>query len=203
MKYQKGIWIPKKDTWKVWSKNYEIKAYNKLQLKGDLCLDIGSHVGIWSKRLSKDFNKVICFEPLQKHIDCHMKNCENLNNIQLFKYALSDEEIQTEMITMDFNSGMSSFVEKKFKEPISKVIVNTKTLDSFNLPKVDFMKIDVEGYEKNVIIGGEKTIKKYHPKIYMEVWDKNLKSITKIMNSMGYSVNKFVTNNYLCEWVGM
>ena len=76
MRYQKGIWIPKKDTWKVWSKNYEIKAYNKLQLKGDLCLDIGSHVGIWSKRLSKDFNKVICFEPLQKHIDCHMKNCE-------------------------------------------------------------------------------------------------------------------------------
>ena len=64
------------------------------------------------------------------------------------------------------------------------------------------MKIDVEGYEKNVIIGGEKTIKKYHPKIYMEVWDKNLKSITKIMNSMGYSVNKFISNNYLCEWVG-
>ena len=203
MRYQKGIWIPKKDTWEVWSKSYEIRAYNKLQLKGDLCLDIGSHVGIWSKRLSKDFNKVICFEPLQKHIDCHMKNCENLNNIQLFKYALSDEEIQTEMITIDYNSGMSSFVEKKFKEPISKVIVNTKTLDSFNLPKVDFMKIDVEGYEKNVIIGGEKTIKKYHPKIYIEVWDKNLKSITKIMNSMGYSVNKFVTNNYLCEWVGM
>ena len=46
--------------------------------KAALCLDIGSHVGIWSKRLSKDFNKVICFEPLQKHIDCHMKNCENL-----------------------------------------------------------------------------------------------------------------------------
>ena len=36
----------------------------------------------------------------------------------------------------------------------------------------------------------------------MEVWDKNLKSITKIMNSMGYSVNKFISNNYLCEWVG-
>ena len=132
-----------------------------------------------------------------------MRNCGNLNNIELYEYALSNEEIQTEMITIDYNSGMSSFVEKKFKEPISKVIVNTKTLDSFNLPKVDFMKIDVEGYEKNVIIGGEKTIKKYHPKIYMEVWDKNLKSITKIMNSMGYSVNKFVTNNYLCEWVGM
>ena len=74
MRYQKGIWIPKKDTWKVWSKSYEIKAYNKLQLKGDLCLDIGSHVGIWSKRLSKDLNKVICFETLQKHIDCHMRN---------------------------------------------------------------------------------------------------------------------------------
>ena len=115
MRYQKGIWIPKKDTWEVWSKSYEIRAYNKLQLKGDLCLDIGSHVGIWSKRLSKDFNKVICFEPLQKHIDCHMRNCGNLNNIELYEYALSNEEIQTEMITIDYNSGMSSFVEKKFK----------------------------------------------------------------------------------------
>ena len=92
MKYQKGIWIPEDDNEKSWSEGYESRQYKKLNLSGKLCLDIGAHVGIWTKRLSRDFDDVICFEPLPKHIDCHKKNCEGLNNVTLHQYALSDEE---------------------------------------------------------------------------------------------------------------
>ena len=60
MKKQKKIWIPEKDTWSGWSENYESREYKKLQLNGNLCLDIGAHVGIWTKRLSRDFSQVIC-----------------------------------------------------------------------------------------------------------------------------------------------
>ena len=81
MKKQKGIWIPEKDTWYGWGENFESREYKKLQLCGNFCLDIGAHVGIWTKRLSRDFSQVLCFEPLQKHIECHKKNCEDLNNV--------------------------------------------------------------------------------------------------------------------------
>ena len=53
MRYQQGIWLPDKDTASFWSDEYEKRDYNKLNLSGDVCLDIGAHVGIWTKRLSE------------------------------------------------------------------------------------------------------------------------------------------------------
>ena len=196
MKKQKGIWIPEKDTWYGWGENFESREYKKLQLSGNLCLDIGAHVGIWTKRLSRDFSQVLCFEPLQKHIECHKKNCEDLNNVTLYEYALSDVETNSIMTTREFNSGMSSLLERKFKDK-DTVIVKTKTLDSFNLPKVDFMKIDVEGYEAQVLSGAKETIIKWKPKIYIEIWEKNVNTISKILDGMGYSVTKMSGLNYL------
>ena len=196
MRMQKKIWIPEKDTWSGWSENYESREYKKLQLNGNLCLDIGAHVGIWTKRLSRDFSQVICFEPLQKHIECHKKNCENLSNVTLYACALSDVETNSVMSTRDFNSGMSSLLNKKFKDK-DEVIVKTKTLDSFNLPKVDFMKIDVEGYEAQVLSGAKKTILKWKPKIYIEIWPKYVDTVSKILGEMGYSITKMSDLNYL------
>ena len=196
MKKQKGIWIPEKDTYSKWGKDFEGREYKKLHLSGNLCLDIGAHVGIWTKRLSRDFSQVICFEPLQKHIECHKKNCEDLNNVTLYEYALSDVETNSIMTTKDFNSGMSSLLERKFKDK-DTVIVKTKTLDSFNLPKIDFMKIDVEGYEAQVLSGAKETIVKWKPKIYIEIWEKNVNTISKILDSMGYSITKMSNLNYL------
>ena len=196
MKKQKGIWIPEKDTWYGWGENFESREYKKLQLSGNLCLDIGAHFCIWTKRLSRDFSQVLCFEPLQKHIECHKKNCEDLNNVTLYEYALSDVETNSIMTTRDFNSGMSSLLERKFKDK-DTVIVKTKTLDSFNLPKVDFMKIDVEGYEAQVLSGAKETIIKWKPKIYIEIWEKNVNTISKILDGMGYSVTKMSGLNYL------
>jgi hypothetical protein len=103
------------------------------------------------------------------------------------------------MTTRKFNSGMSSLLTtRKFKDGY-KLTVETKTLDSFDFPKIDFIKMDVEGYEEKVIAGGMNTILKHLPKIYMEIWPKNLNSMTELMNGMGYSVNQVSETNYLCE----
>ena len=187
MKKQRGIWIPTQDNWKGWSSNFEKAEYNKLNLGGNLAIDIGAHVGIWSRRLSEDFSEVICFEPLAKHIECHKMNCEKLDNVTLFECALSDRETESVMTTKDNNSGMSSLHPSNFRNK-SEEVVQTKTIDSFDFPKMDFMKIDVEGWEEQVILGGLETIKKYNPKIYIEIWRKNYDSISEIFNEMGYSL---------------
>ena len=152
-----------------------------------MAIDIGAHVGIWSQRLSRDFSEVICFEPLSKHIECHKMNCEKLDNVTLFECALSDRETESVMTTKDNNSGMSSLHPSNFRNK-SEEVVQTKTIDSFDFPKMDFMKIDVEGWEEQVILGGLETIKKYNPKIYIEIWRKNYDSISEIFNEMGYSL---------------
>ena len=187
MKKQRGIWIPTQDNWKGWGLGYEKSEYNKLNLGGNLAIDIGAHVGIWSRRLSEDFSEVICFEPLAKHIECHKMNCEKLDNVTLFECALSDRETESVMTTKDNNSGMSSLHPLKFRNK-SEEVVQTKTIDSFDLPKMEFMKIDVEGWEEQVILGGLETIKKYNPKIYIEILIKNYDNIFEIFNDMGYSL---------------
>ena len=189
MKNREGIWVPENETpkWWTWTDKYDEKEYNKLNLSGDVCLDIGAHIGLWTKKLSKDFNQVICFEPLQIHIDCHKKNCKELDNITLHECALSDSETDSIMTTNKLNSGMSTLLEPNWEDK-DTVIVKTKTLDSFNLPKVDFIKIDVEGYELQVLSGGRETITKYKPKIYIETSNSNLRSATYILNEIGYSL---------------
>ena len=91
------------------------------------------------------------------------------------------------MKTKDNNSGMSSLHPLKFRNK-SEEVVQTKTIDSFDLPKMEFMKIDVEGWEEQVILGGLETIKKYNPKIYIEIRIKNYDNIFEIFNDMGYSL---------------
>ena len=121
---------------------------------------------------------------MQKHIECHKKNCEGLDNITLHECALSDAEANGLMKTQDYNSGISS-LQTGFKDKLTSIdphsfkenyMVKTKTLDSFNLSGIDFIKIDVEGYELHVLSGGRETIAKNKPKLFIEIWNSNLRS---------------------------
>ena len=56
-----------------------------------------------------------------------------------------------------------------------EIEIATRTLDSFNLPKLDFMKIDVEGHEVPLLEGAIDTIDVYAPIIFIEIHDKNRK----------------------------
>jgi hypothetical protein len=53
--------------------------------------------------------------------------------------------------------------------------IKVTTIDSLTLPKLDFIKLDVEGDELNVLIGGYNTIKKFKPKMFIEINEHTLK----------------------------
>ncbi|EPP8258570.1 FkbM family methyltransferase [Escherichia coli] len=63
--------------------------------------------------------------------------------------------------------------------------------------KVDFIKIDVEGYELNCICGAEKTIKNNRPAIFCEAIDKNITSeVVAFLAGLGYEGFWFIGNRY-------
>jgi hypothetical protein len=53
--------------------------------------------------------------------------------------------------------------------------IKVTTIDSLTLPKLDFIKLDVEGDELNVLIGGYNTITKFKPKMFIEINEHTLK----------------------------
>ena len=76
----KRIFVPDCDDWYKWGADYEQKEYDEVIQcisKFDVALDIGAHVGIWSRRLAEKFKTVVAFEPVPSHIECWKKNMEN------------------------------------------------------------------------------------------------------------------------------
>ena len=126
-------------------------------------IDAGANYGIMSYNLNSKFSKIYAFEVDTPVRDCLIKNVEKfqLDNVVVCDCGLSDKE------------ELVSLTHKKttFGTHINKEVAGThicKTLDSFELTEVGFIKLDCEGYEPYILKGAEQTIKKYRPVILME-----------------------------------
>ena len=138
-------------------------------------LDCGANIGIfslWVHYLSPE-SKIYSFEPTKSTFEILEKNIKTNNldkKIFAFNMALGDTQKKT-VIRIDKEGGLgacNSLIDSKCL--ISTVIlqeVSMVTLDDFvqgnNLPRVDFIKIDTEGYEKQIIKGACNTIRKFSP----------------------------------------
>ena len=169
-----------------------------------IILDIGANIGTWSIPLAIKNRKVYSFEPYDSSF---YSLCGNifLNNKEHIIYpyhsAITDNvNKKTSMyLSETINIGGCKLIEKNDnnnKLNRYKLI----TLDSLKLEKINFIKIDVEGQELNVIKGGTKTILKNKPVIFFECWDINSHHWNNIPNthnelmdyikSLGYNINK-------------
>ena len=148
--------------------------------KWRVCLDIGSNIGQWTRPLSKKFESVICFEPNPNFRECFVKNITEANVI-LWPYGLSDTEHKAKQ---DFNSTQLRNKDGN---------IDCRTLDSFGLTNVDFVKIDVDGFEVPLLNGAKETLSRNNPVINIEMKrDKRSGVVTKcesILKGLGY---KFV-----------
>jgi len=129
-------------------------------------IDAGANYGIMSYNLNSRFSKIYAFEVDTPVRDCLKKNVETfqLDNVVVCDCGLSDKE----------ESVSLNYLKTTFGTHINKELAGTnicKTLDSFELTEVGFIKLDCEGYEPYILRGAEQTIKKYKPVILME--DKN------------------------------
>jgi len=129
--------------------------------KHRVAIDVGAHIGLWSFNLAHEFGAVYAFEPVADHRECFEKNMAGVGqHVHLKAMALGAEAGSISIATEAGSSGNSTV-----SGPGSIPMV---TLDSLELPDVDFIKIDCEGYEENVLRGGIETIKQYKPVIIVE-----------------------------------
>jgi FkbM family methyltransferase len=131
----------------------------------DIAVDVGAHVGTWAIDLEKVFNKVICFEPIEEHRDCLMENIQHPDKVIVIGTALGDHEEDVVFLDYDTpdNSGTASIrTEGKYR-------CKMRTFDSYNIKKINYLKVDIEGYELNFLRGAKETIMRTKPVINIEI----------------------------------
>ncbi len=188
-----GVWLPDNEDhfadWMLHSKRarrVDGKAtyqYHKLEAalrhqpaeRRRVCLDIGAHVGLWAMWLVREFERIHAFEPVPPFAEIFPHNL-GMANVSLHKVALGERQDTVAITVPDGQTG-GAHVSIEGRHPGNKYArdsesvyrdISMRTLDSFALDKVDFIKIDVEGYELQVIRGGERTIKAWRPNIVIE-----------------------------------
>lgn len=171
---------------KLYKKPYEYhllehieKHYSK---KPGNIIDIGAHVGNHSVYFGLFCaDKVFAFEPNENNIKCFHRNirANELKNVKLYPVALGDINCK-----MGMNCpAIHPFNLNYWMEGIGDYDVCR--LDDYELTDIKLMKIDVEGFDYRVLVGGVETIKKNRPVIIIE-YIENQKKIDRLLLSLGY-----------------
>ena len=134
--------------------------------------DIGANTGYYGILSATKFGaQVHSFEPIPENISC-INESARINGasdkVTAHTIALGSQQDVLELSL----AGSGSTLTKKFLGNTSAVPtlkVAVETLDSFNLPAPHFIKIDVEGYEWEVLKGARETITKYKPICFIEI----------------------------------
>jgi FkbM family methyltransferase len=144
--------------------------------EGDVVLDIGANIGyytvLFSKLVGKN-GKVFAFEPTTHFLDILQRNLDanGVSNVEIVKCGLSNKKH-----TMEIGIGPSSATlhpAPGFDRVDKREIIDLTTLDIFtgnrNLPKIDFIKIDVDGHEPFFFQGAWDSLDKYEPVVLLEL----------------------------------
>lgn len=141
--------------------NTVLLDYLKKNLTSSLCmLDIGSKTGKWLSPFVYTFPEgdFHCFEALPEHYEKLKHRYRKYNNVSFYNFAISDNEENTIFYRDKIRRGWSGLRKHQYLEDYDEIILETKTIDTFNL-KPNVIKIDVEGAELLVFRGAIKTLK--------------------------------------------
>lgn len=125
-------------------------------------VDAGANVGDHSIRYAEKASKVMAFEPNPQLFECLQYNLQNYVNVECYRLALSCGVQECELVTCA-NVGAG------YLQPKRGGTVVCVPLDAFNLKRLDFFKLDIEGYELYALEGAKTTISIHRPKILLEM----------------------------------
>jgi len=198
MKEWRGLWLPDGEKHLTdWMQNHNVIVdgkpayqYNKIQAALLLvenfgtAIDVGAHCGLWSMHLHK-FANIHAFEPVADHRECFAMNCPG---VPVYPYALGSESKMVSIETTEGSSGNSYVTEGN--------TVEMRTLDSFGL-KCDFMKIDCEGYELDVLKGATETLGKVVIVEQKHERYGNKTAAVDFLKDLGYTLRQVINGDYL------
>ncbi len=172
----------------------ELRMLPRLVSKKDVALDIGANAGFYAFRMSKIFSKVYAFE-INDELTGDLQSY-NPGNITMMPVGLSSEAGEATLHIPVLNglplTGWASLAPGNYPEATGEFTkpVKIATLDSFQIPDVSFIKIDVEGHELHVLEGAKQTLATHRPTVLIEIKDENRGAALQFFSDLNYVSRK-------------
>lgn len=188
MKLFKHWWKPDNDLIAintVINESSRIPEYLKYVKRRSVCIQAGGNIGVFAKRLSSEFNRVLTFEPDEENFECLSMNLIDNNNIIKYNRALSNNEglVSTYRIEQEKNNYGATMIKEDI-EGLPCIVI-----DNLNLDYLDFLFLDIEGCELMALEGGVKTIDIFSPVISVE-----LKGLSKVFGTTDTDITNWLIN---------
>ncbi len=199
-----GAWFPDADEHFF---QYQRKPYLKalpFAKRRRTAIDVGAHVGLWTRYMARDFSRVVAFEPEKDNFACLLRNTEKLRNVDTYRVALAEKSGWGTMVNpMHNNTGAWELTDGND--------ISLKALDSFEFTSVDLIKIDTQGSEAGVLEGARETLLREKPIVIVEIFmnvkvtksgirgDLNERTV-KIMHDLGMVGLAFKGKDVIAGW---
>jgi FkbM family methyltransferase len=153
-----------------------VQLFDALVSKEDYVLDVGANIGCTALALGERAFKVVAFEPAPSTFEFLRRNVSHsgLTNVQLVNSALGSAPGEAQ-ITFSASNRSGAFVSSHTSvsrdHVHEKIVVRRldEVMPTLDVPRVDFIKIDVEGFEQSVLTGGAQTIARFRPVVMLEL----------------------------------
>lgn len=133
-------------------------------LPGDIVIDAGSWIGDFAAYASAKGATVYAFEPTKYIFDYLLKTAKLNKNIFPFMQALGDTNGVMELIADPNNSMGNTLVGEGEKDQIEITTID-EFVEKNGIPRIDFIKASVQGYETKVLLGAKKVLREFSPKL--------------------------------------
>ena len=173
--------------------------------RGRTAVDIGANQGFYSYALAARFQRVLAFEPNSAIAEDLRRSA--LRNLEVHNVALSASEgladLYVPKVTGVQQHGWASLDRFNLPDATDVVALQVpkRTLDGYGLQAVDFVKIDVEGHEPEVLAGAVGTLERNRPVVLAEIREANRSGVLALFERLGYSTH-ILRDGALVPWHG-
>ena len=169
----------------------------QLVREGDTAIDIGANLGYYARPIADIIGHeghLYAVEPVPVIFSVLQRNMRGCDNATLLNYALGEEERQIEMANDSvaaagyFGTGRNFVSEGELSKDAVRFTAQMKQGSQLfaDLKRIDFIKCDIEGYERVVIPELKPILERHHPTLLIETDGDTRRDIVSLMEGLGY-----------------
>lgn len=201
-----------------------VEVYNwhyiiqKIVQPGDYVIDMGANLGYFSKHFSDRIGangKLFCVEPVEPYRNQLKKMLAGKQNFEIVPYALGESNIEKIELGIPSQFHNLGYIKHGVTTLLHNSEKNKSNANQYfesamrkgselfqSLPRLDYIKCDIEGYEKIVFVEMESIFSKYEPMVQVETWGENRVFIYDFFQKLNFSGYQILKNKTLQPLAG-